>query len=183
MGFVTPTQVNPNDDVNNTSVNIPINQLAAVINGQIDSTNLASASVDTSKIADGSVTNSKFSTTAGQLGGAWLSWTPTIGSGTGTITTKSGTGKYIQTGKIVNWQLAITITTNGTGAGYVTFTLPVNSLDTEAYVGSGRATASSGRQLQCRTDSANTVRVYDYSNAYPATSGEKLILSGTYESV
>jgi len=69
MTLVTPTSVNPNDDINDSSVNTPVNQLAAVINGNIDDTNISSVSgskisggtIATASLADGSVTFAKTS--------------------------------------------------------------------------------------------------------------------------
>lgn len=69
MSTVTPQQINPNDEISASSVNTPINQLAAVINGNIDNSNISSvdgskivnASVTTAKIANGAITPSKLS--------------------------------------------------------------------------------------------------------------------------
>lgn len=44
MTLVSPQQVNPNDLITADSVNIPVNQLSTVINGQIDNTNISSLS-------------------------------------------------------------------------------------------------------------------------------------------
>lgn len=44
MTLVSPSQVNPNDEITAASVNTPNNQLAAVINGNLDDTNIASLS-------------------------------------------------------------------------------------------------------------------------------------------
>ncbi len=51
MPLVSPTQSNPNDEITVAAINNPINQLAAVINGGIDSTNLASQGVNSNSIA------------------------------------------------------------------------------------------------------------------------------------
>ncbi len=53
-----------------------------------------------------------------------LSFTPTITSSVGTITTSSGTVWYTKIGNLVAFVFAITITTVGTGAGELQFTLP-----------------------------------------------------------
>lgn len=64
MGLVNPQQSNPNDTIEASDINNPVNQLAAVINGNIDSSNLAASAVTTSALADGAVTPSKLATGA-----------------------------------------------------------------------------------------------------------------------
>lgn len=51
MTLVSPTQVQPNDEITDSSVNTPVNQLAGVINGNLDDTNISGFSG--SKIAAG----------------------------------------------------------------------------------------------------------------------------------
>lgn len=59
MGLVTLTPVNPNDEITAASVNSQPAAIAAVVNGQIDDTNISS--VSGSKIANGTVTPAKTS--------------------------------------------------------------------------------------------------------------------------
>lgn len=51
MTLVSPTQVQPDDEITDSSVNTPVNQLAGVINGNLDDTNISGFSG--SKIAAG----------------------------------------------------------------------------------------------------------------------------------
>lgn len=44
MVLVSPSQSNPNDEITASSVNNPVNAIAAVVNGQIDGTNISSLS-------------------------------------------------------------------------------------------------------------------------------------------
>jgi hypothetical protein len=53
---------------------------------------------------DGYVTNTSLDTTAGQPGGAWVSFTPTISGGT---VTGTKTGRYIQIGKTVHFSMEV----------------------------------------------------------------------------
>lgn len=113
--------------------------------------------------------------------GAWTTWTPTITAQTGTITTKSGTGKYAVYGKTCVFRVSITITTNGTGAVYIICTLPLTASSSDKSCASGRANIVSGKMLQGKLGSTTVMHVYDYANAYPAASGEVLELHGFYE--
>lgn len=72
MGLVTPQQNQPNDTIEASDINTPVNQLAAVLNGSVDSTNLASSAVATVNIADNAVTASKLATNALTLGYAQI---------------------------------------------------------------------------------------------------------------
>lgn len=59
MGLVSPTQSSPGETIEAADINTPINQLAAVINGNIETANLADSSVTTAKVADDSITSVK----------------------------------------------------------------------------------------------------------------------------
>lgn len=92
----------------------------AITAGVIGSSALLN-SVNTAAIQDGSVTNVKLSTTAGQIGGAFTSWTPTF------VNLSGGTlnyAVYIQVGKLVHFKWKYTL--GGAGMGTLpTFTVPV----------------------------------------------------------
>lgn len=86
MTVVTPTVPSPGDEANATDISTPVQQLANVINGGLDDTNISALSgskiaagtldtaqlkdsgVTTSKLADGAVTAAKLSTSAITLG-------------------------------------------------------------------------------------------------------------------
>jgi len=72
---------------------------------------------------EGEVTNSSLDTTAGQPGGAWTSFTPTISGGTHTGTK---TGKYIQVGKMVDFVVYLTWDTGSNFSG-LKINLPVTA--------------------------------------------------------
>ncbi len=80
-----------------------------------------SNSVVASNITDGIITNAKLSTTAGEVGGAWLTWAPTF------VNLSGGTldyAKYTQIGKTIHYRLKYALAGAGV-AGAVTFTPPV----------------------------------------------------------
>ena len=59
MGLVSPTQVTDGTGADASDINTPVNELANVINGNIEAANLASNAVSTAKIADDAVTDAK----------------------------------------------------------------------------------------------------------------------------
>jgi hypothetical protein len=113
----------------------------------------------------------------------WVSYTPIITSGSGTITTKSATGKYIQRGNIVYLKAEIAITTNGTGASFLTFTLPVQSgASATPSTMSGRERAITGSVVCGQIEgSTTTCNLQKYDGTYPGGDGYVIIVSGFYE--
>ena len=59
MGLVSPAQSNAGDTIEAADINTPVNQLASVINGNIDTNNIAASGVGTNNIANGAVTGVK----------------------------------------------------------------------------------------------------------------------------
>jgi hypothetical protein len=56
MGLVSPTQVSDGSTADSSDINTPINQIAAVVNGNIDNSNIAAAAaIDGSKLANNSI--------------------------------------------------------------------------------------------------------------------------------
>jgi hypothetical protein len=112
----------------------------------------------------------------------WTAYTPTITAGSGTITTVSATGRYIRNGATVQLQIAVTMTTNGTGADNIYATLPVQAAAHE-YVIAGRNNTT-GKMLQGDIISGATeIRIFDYANVYPIANGQIIYVSGSYESL
>ncbi len=117
--------------------------------------------------------------------GPWLSYTPTITAASGTFTTVSAAGQYLLMGKMCYFTILINITTNGTAAGGVIATLPLQVANSNYYyMAYGRELAATGNMLQGYTSSGLTaLTIYTYNNAYPGGSGYLLALSGFYETV
>lgn len=117
----------------------------------------------------------------------WISYTPAVTSGSGTITTASATGRYrhLSPGTI-EFAAEALITTNGTGATAVNVSLPYNSPNDGVFQASvtGRASGISGKTL-AGTIAANAgiAVVQNYDGTYPGASGEFLVIGGTYRSV
>lgn len=97
--------------------------------------------------------------------GAWTSWTPTVTSNTGTITSYTlGYCKWTQSGKTVHLVGTVTITNAGTGSGPLKVTLPATpTTNVEA---SGREVGATGHAVtaECRTDGIAYIQKYDNSN-------------------
>jgi predicted S18 family serine protease len=114
------------------------------------------------------------------------SYTALLAPGSGTFTTASATGRYLQIGKFIFVQLTITITTNGTGATNVAATLPfMSASDTGSHhVIPGKAVGLSGKMVQGFIfANSSAVIIHNYDNTYPGASGEVLVVSGWYESI
>ena len=95
-----------------------LDKLVDNIEALADGTGIGDGSVTTVAIADANVTNAKLATGAGEPGGAWQNWTPTLTNHTGTI----NSARYTQIGKTVHFDLRVTITAV---TGGLAFTLPV----------------------------------------------------------
>lgn len=109
----------------------------------------------------------------------WLTYTPTVTSVTGTITTASATGSYLRRDGIVFFQVVIDVTTNGTGATAVQFTLPFN---VNGYVVhcTGRESLVTGKILAGYIPDATHIAVMNYDSTYPAANGTRLNIGGWY---
>ena len=113
--------------------------------------------------------------------GPWSTWSPTVTSQTGTITTVGTVvARYIQAGKNVYFSLAVTITTNGTGATSVNASLPVTTKASNVFA--GRETAVGGKTLTGTVAAGSTtMQILNYDNTYPGSNGCQLVLAGVYE--
>lgn len=111
----------------------------------------------------------------------WKTYTPTITAGTGSFTSVNASGRYFQYGKTIFVRMQINIVTNGTAAGGVKATLPIEGLTTLDTVFYGREDAVTGKMLQARYLNTTAILIYNYDNSYPGGTGYKLDISGTYE--
>lgn len=112
--------------------------------------------------------------------GAWTAYTPTVTAGTGTFTTVSATGAYVQIGKIVIVRGTVTITTNGTAAATVIATLPITQKTGTVGHGIGREVNATGNTVLVQCGSTNAT-MFTVSNGYPGGTGYTIQFSATYE--
>lgn len=97
----------------------------------------------------------------------------TVTSSAGTITTVSGSIWYEKIGREVAWQANITITTNGTGSGFLTFEFPFSVVGIAPIFGSGVSAALTG------SISGTTAGFTKYDGTYPGSDGASLTIGGT----
>lgn len=145
MGLISPTQSADGETIEASDINNPVNTIANEFNGNIEAVNIkdatitgakiAAGTVTTSNLVDASVTNAKLSTTAGEPGGVWTTYTPTLTN----ITLGTGgtvTGSYMQIGKTVFARVNITFGTSGAGNGSdMTISLPKTAAATGLQTG------------------------------------------------
>ena len=106
-------------------------------------------------------------------------WTPTVSSGSGTITSYTASGNYTRIGRQVTINVIISITNNGTGASDIRIGgLPFTAESTN-YAGSGLNSAS-GATLTVAFAATNTLITYKYDATYPVATGQGLIITITY---
>jgi len=125
--------------------------------------------------------------TGASIAGPQLSWTSAISASSGTITTSSSVAKYRldpNDSKDVNVRLAITITTNGTGAGVLNATAPFAAAnDLIPGVMHGYETVT-GKAVRGVLDvNTSTIKITFYDGTYPGASGNVVVLSGNYRRV
>lgn len=104
-------------------------------------------------------------------------WTPTLTSSSGTITSYTATGKYTRIGRQVTLTLNATITDNGTGAGALIFaSFPYTITTNVACYGRNQSTGITlgglGQNLQWF--------ISKYDNTYPVVTGNVIIATLIY---
>jgi hypothetical protein len=117
---------------------------------------------------------------------AWSESTAiTVTPDSGAITTVGAKScRYLVRGKTVYFHINVTITTNGTGAGYITIgNLPFTPGGSAGfiYMANGRAVGGAGAIMGTLVQGSTNVSVQTYSGAYPGVDGVTLALSGTCE--
>jgi hypothetical protein len=109
----------------------------------------------------------------------WRSYTPTVTSSGGTITTVGAvSGKFRRIGKTVEYEFTVPITNNGTGAGVALMTLPLPVKS----IAPGYGIAPGGIAL-IGTIQAGLQRVdyTTYNGGYPLATGATAYFKGQYE--
>jgi hypothetical protein len=112
----------------------------------------------------------------------WRSYTPTITTSSGTITTLGAvTGKYKIVESTVTVENQIAITTNGTGAGTLFASIPTSTQPSNVFVGSGREITLSGKSLTATlSPGGSNAQIVSYDNSYPGASGANILVTYIY---
>ena len=115
--------------------------------------------------------------------GVWQTWTPTVTSTTGTLTTVTvNLARYAQIQKTVFCQIDFSITTIGTGSGVPRFTIPVTSPTLSAMVfGSYRETSNTGLTGVVAYNGTTAFVLQRYDNASHLAANNRYEASFTYE--
>lgn len=105
-------------------------------------------------------------------------WTPVVTSGSGTITSYTAAGRYTRIGRQVTLTWYISVSDNGTGAGYINITgAPFSSaVGNTALFGFNQ---SSGAACTGAINST-TLEMYKYDATYPIATGQTINGSITY---
>jgi hypothetical protein len=113
-------------------------------------------------------------------GGALTGYTPTATAGSGSITSYTSSGAYIQIGKIVWFRAVVTITNAGTGAASLNLSIPINTVTTNAPIW-GQEVVATGAALTGNLTAVNTcsVRFYDWTTCI--ATNRVLQIAGIYE--
>jgi hypothetical protein len=113
-----------------------------------------------------------------------VSYTPTIAATAGALTTASATGNYILMGKLVYIRATGSITTNGTGSGSITISLPFTVTSTPAastQIIAGKETGVSNKAVIGTTSQATTtLTITFYDGTYPGANGASISVAGWY---
>jgi hypothetical protein len=165
--------------------NTPITTIVNDYNGNIDNSNIATAAaISGTKIADATITDAKFSTAAGDIGGAWQTWVPSFTN----LTVGNGTlnAYYMQVGKTVFVSLNFTLGSTSAMGTSPTYTLPVTAAaryssgqelgpifiedtGTTAYIANTRTASTTVANMEVETAGGTYVSVGGISSTVPMT--------------
>ena len=107
-------------------------------------------------------------------------WSPSVTSGVGTITTVTAVGNYTKIGRNVIADIKITITDNGTGAGFLKTTLPFVPTNISS-CGFGRENNVTGVGVSFQAEaSVNNANLVTVTNTYPGGTGYVITATLTY---
>lgn len=106
------------------------------------------------------------------------SFTPTIASSGGTLTSASATMRIKRMGQFAEILLKATITTNGTGSGFIFCSTPFAAAQLDGGL-AGRAAAVSGKAVTGANAGSGNIGLWNYDGTYPGASSEVITVSGT----
>ena len=121
--------------------------------------------------------------TMNSIGATWETWTPTVTSAAGTLTTVTvHLARYGRINKLVYAEIDFSITSIGTGSGIPIFTLPITATSTNFLaVGQYRETYNTGLSGIADLESTTTGALRRYDNAAHLAANNRYGASFFYE--
>ncbi|KQO69525.1 hypothetical protein ASF22_02640 [Methylobacterium sp. Leaf87] len=115
--------------------------------------------------------------------GSWTAYAPVVSAGAGVVTSSTAEGRYVQRGKEVWFRVKVVIVSNGSASGYLAVTLPSPPVtgDGISCVVAGRVQPAGAMLVGVIGETGNSVKIHRFDNTYPATDGQTVVISGTYE--
>lgn len=121
----------------------------------------------------------KSSTTVEAMSSGWQNWTPTISAASGSFTSVTlNAAAYYETEKNIDFVFKMTITTNGSAAGSISFTLPP-PFSANYGTGLGKESPNTGKALVCVCSGGTGVITF-YDNSYPGANGSVIQVTGRF---
>lgn len=109
-------------------------------------------------------------------------WTPTVTTLSGSLTSYTASGTYTKVGRLVTATALVGITNNGTGATGVVVSLPFTNNSGWDHVGAGREAGLSFAQMQVIVgNGASNAVCLTYNNGYPGGTGASLRFTVTFQ--
>jgi hypothetical protein len=106
-------------------------------------------------------------------------FTPTVSSNFGALTSYTANGTYTRIGNRVCYELQIVVTDNGTGSGSLLYQLPFTQAKSHTAIGVNLTTFNSCLGSSVSDTSINNYLTY-YNGLYPVATGQQINISGTY---
>ena len=114
--------------------------------------------------------------------GAWTSYTPTVSSLSGSITSYTSSGQYQTIGKTCIVSLTVTITNAGSGAGQLVATLPITPAARIQCSAAGMECVNTGYMLKSYIPASSTsMQITNYNNTTAIAGGSLIIMTIVYE--
>lgn len=114
-------------------------------------------------------------------GTAWTTYTPTVSVGSGSMTTKTATGRSKTLGKTTWIEILLLITTNGSAATSISLTLPNTAGNTKYALAAHNDTTGTACTALIESG-GTTVTLFKYDGSYPGADSTNLVVGGVYES-
>lgn len=113
----------------------------------------------------------------------WVEYTPVVSASIGSVTSYTAKGYYAKRGRIIYVRIEINISDNGTGAGFLTATMPTASLGFVGSVFVGRERGVTQKAVTGFIDggAVSNMTIVFYDGVYPGGAGHIILLSGFYE--